>query len=252
MADRVVIGGSTHDTDPDRRSMFNGFMSAFKTSIANIEDYPIACSRQYIAMMWQRVKRWTISTDLEIHAGVESVDLSGVITSAETNATRERDFATGFNITTGTSTNGSTGPGYPAANSTFWNVSFGISGFGGYGPDVYDDGTDLHLQSGFVGSLGAIDTPGPGADDIVLLIESNSSYLSVVTGSIDAQIIIPGFTTFSYPIYYDASAISGGAGYTFSKFIVTADEWWPYASKDGDPIYDTATGLLLTGMSPTD
>lgn len=243
MADRVVIGGSTHDTDARRRSMFNGFMVAFETAPAVPNDYPLVLTRQEIAYYWQRVKTWSVSTDLAVSANAEVVDVNSLGLTPVTNATRERDFAVASSIGTGGTKIGNTGGGV-GNNSTAWNVSFSMFG-GTYSPDIYDTGTDLKALCGFVGSLSAIDMAG--VDEIQVQLDSDPAGLAVVTGSVTATVDGKPFT-----IYYDSSASLGTGTLTFTFFDLTPTEWWPYASKDGDPIYDTATGALLPGMSPTD
>lgn len=43
----------------------------------------------------------------------------------------------------------------------------------------------------------------------------------------------------------NAAALSGGLGITDCEVIMTVEDYWPYATTTGEPVYDTSTGEIL-------
>jgi len=195
----------------------NGFPFA-TTYSAPSSGNPVAVTYKDCIKWWWRVKNWKITTDAEI----EDTDhntftfTNGNCTPAGGNATHElaliasvsHDFQTGLTGTYGNSFGlmGSSPRLQFNASNYYPNIS--ISGFV-QSPDSskgWMEWTSLN--------------PGGGAPHIV--------------GQVDG---------YSVNLYYTfPSAVSS---FTFSSLVLEPVEYWAYADAQGNPIYNTGTGVQL-------
>jgi len=216
MADRVPFATINDSVIISRSSGFNGFPFPFASG--SVASRPFAANYHDCIKWWWRVKNWTISTDLQEvdNTSATWTLANGTMNPGGSNAARELNLIGGvaheFGIGDAT-TNGFTAAFFGSTGSRI------ILNSGQYYPDI--------TGIGFVG-------PNT-ADGRVSIFLGSVPGLPEISGTID------GYTI---PIAYDATTFAPSS-FTFSTFVMTPVEYWPYAATNGSPIYNTSTGAQL-------
>lgn len=188
--------------------------------------HPIPMALQDIATLWFRVAQWTVSTNIGASNGVNSCSVSGGILSAIGDIpTREYNYLLNSNYDIGPDLWNFRLSSPPSlVNLVMFSLSF---------PDPIADVLGTFFPS-IVVSGGS--SSGGGPTDVSVGFDS----FSVGTAGSAGACTILGYTI---PII--VAAAGPGASVTGTAIDFTPSLWWPYAARDGSPIYDTATGVAL-------
>jgi hypothetical protein len=218
MSDRVPFGTNEDTATPANSSGFNGFPFPY-TPGGSGDDFPIAVPLADCIEIYWRIKNWNISTDIIVTDSSPTPPdtypmQSGDMTPSASNATRELDLIFSidhqFQEPTGA-----------------WSIPFGVI------PPINESGETFYPAIVLSASLG-----GPFA--VVSFNPSVVGFPFVAAGSFTGSVKGLPIT-----VYMFLNSSISGLSITGSFLDITPIEWWPYAAKDGSPIYDTSTGAQL-------
>lgn len=265
MGDRVHFGGN-QPAAPLDASGHNGFPFELPDwAGGSVTAYPqafIAVPLLTAAKWYWRVKKWRLQVSASVSGSHDSGSpaWSGTLTanvvmgtrylSFPTRVTRERDLilqnADTLNVMESASTNG---PVTVSADGEMdWSsppeCSVGTNLTAVNGLSLFRDGSNIRypILCGGNASFSGADTFADGFGFYTNGAAGTGSFTAYVDG-------LP--VTFQY-FTSDAGGTDNPTTVTAISAVITPSEYWPYAGRDGLPIYDTATGALLSGRSPTD
>jgi len=191
-------------------------------------ECPVVTTLAKCAKWYWRVKNWQVTvTDLQITAGGDSAEvLVGIPFTVTEQAGSELELIGNRRATF-----------ICPCDATEIENGWGMRIFdGSYRQDVNDYRPELFITGAM--SL-TRDTGSAG-----ILWSTFPDFIGRVDGSMIAKLDgVP------FEMFYRVAVTDDGA-FTFTTLEITPCEFWPYAGKDGLPIYDTATGLVLPGRDP--
>jgi hypothetical protein len=241
----AFIAGSTSGRDHfPQPAIDGGFLG---TDVYPDEYYPLGLSLTQ-AMKWTwLVKQWSMT-------GTVTFDATNLLDSSVTNFTATYDVVLNpydnvfsFNISTESSLVNLFGivvqsgtADVDPANAGFFENGLGMLD-SSYPSFVFHDDL-LHPEIDYSAQIDG-QLADPMSDTFFSLIISTRK--TVGTGDFAAGgIVIDGH---ALPVYYDLSNTNNCtlSNVQFEPIIVAPSEYWPYATKAGDPVYDTSTGAQI-------
>lgn len=230
MSDRVIFGTINDTVTPANSSGFNGFSFPYSNGPTGTGTArPIKLDFDQAKSFYSRVKNWTFSSTWSSTQGVDTQTFAnGIATPGNSNATRElqvwnpgfvKEFATG-------------GSGGVSTLAFAVNPLYGVE----YGTSTTPRKLwpSFNLATGFFGQ-----TILRAGTSSLIIFAFDTTQLTAVTGSFVGQI-----NGNNVDIYYDATTFPPDS-YVPGTMSFTPSEFWPYAAKDGSPIYNTTTGVQL-------
>lgn len=214
MADRVTW--LTTQEPGTEVSGCNGFCFAYRYTTPT-PSQPIVVPRSDCKKWYSRVKNWHLDTDAEV------VDSDG-----NSWALGDADLGPGIdNPTTESQLVDFLKP------RIFGNVdqSEAVMSLSLMEPPnyIYRD-TSLHPTIVMEAAVG----PDISKGQLLISANSTSAHDGTITGMIDG---------YDLTLYY--ALVAPAMSFTLSSFVLTPVEYWPYAAKNGSPIYNTTTGAEL-------
>lgn len=216
---RYLCNDDTHT--PTDSTKANGF--PFKFIDTKGGNNPVAVDYDHAMRPWWRIRNWGLTSTCAAHLNGADTSFDPTLIANVGNAARELDLI-----------NPTTPHSFQSGNAALF-----------INTDYFKDNSGVWPSLNIFGAGNATFLFAGGSPRVDFSLDPNlpASPTGNFSGMIDGTTVT---------IYYTESGFGMGDTFTPGTFILEATEYWPFSGLDGDPIYDTTTGQLLSGRHPWD